>query len=811
MILGVRTQILVYSTATSLPVRSLRLDQHEKITSYTTCTTNANHLFVSTFSGLIVKWDWTTGQEIKQWRSSKNLLFISEQTQDQKDLPSSTLLLIHEISGQVRRVTLATFLDSFDDITSEKVVLEEKSLASWIKVLDQGKCLVLYADSKIFLGQATRRSEDSPTAYTWREFAVPKSITSIDARSHSLYTSTNKSRVAVDVVVGCQNGTILIYDDILFRLTSKEKNLGQDDIISCRFHWHRNEVLTVKWSLDGNYLISGGHETVMVIWQLDTGQQQFLPHLSAAIQHLTISETGSAYAVHLADNSVLLLSASELQPTAYISNLILGRRRANERKVKRVPAILDHTDSGAVALAVPADCAVRSSDLANATLLQTYNIRLHQQANRQALVRNNITVLNVNPSGKPVHEPDVIHLDMSHDGKWLATVDEWTPADDDVKALYLADEGSPTLAKETFLKFWIKNESTRSWELATKIQSPHSMRTAPSNSLLDMKANPRRPEFSTIASDGSINIWTPKSRHRNGLPVTDVLGSQLYTWTCTHSVELPVPLRKSIPTTSSLTYSIDGSVLAVSSNKSPFVHFVDPLTGRIQHTQHGSHPGVLSHHAFLNHHLITISKDLRVYNTVSGDLLYALALHSSVSDVRLAANQLDQTFAVVCLLPAIMSREKDGKAKARSQVMVFDLKSATPRFRKIVAGTVEVLLPLPEERGYLLIDDDAEVVYLRRPGSGSARKKVEVPFLKENMEPPRLEDIFGRRSTGSGGEHGGASVDMDMDGDGDERGPVAYGHRAQSSLSDILNNHSTNLPVRELFEKIVAVVKSTRI
>lgn len=433
-----RTQILVYSTETSHLVRSLKFEEHEAITSYTTSTANKTHIFVSTYSGLVSKWDWTTGQLIKQWKSSDKLLFIAEHLQDQKDAASSTLLLIHEALEQNRSVSLATFLDS-SDASNGKVILEEKSLAPWTKVLDHGRCLILFAGSKLYIGQASRRLNEDPPKYVWREVSVPIDIVSIDARSHSLSSGTNKKRVAVDVVVGCRNGSILIYDNILFRLMNKEKNPREGDIVSRRFHWHRKEVLTVKWSLDGNYVISGGHETVMVIWQLDTGQQQFLPHLSAGIQHLAVSKTGSAYSVHLADNSVMVLSTSELQPVAYISGLILRKRRPNEKKAKKIPAVLHPKDAALIALAAPADHSDKVNFSTKATLLQTYNTRTQQQSQRQALVRNNITTLNVDPSGRPIQEPDVTHLRISHDGKWLATVDEWAPPECDMKSLYPED------------------------------------------------------------------------------------------------------------------------------------------------------------------------------------------------------------------------------------------------------------------------------------------------------------------------------------------------------------------------------------
>ena len=432
-------------------------------------------------------------------------------------------------------------------------------------------------------------------------------------------------------------------------------------------------------------------------------------------------------------------------------------------------------------------------------------------------MRNNLTAPNVDPSGRPIQEPDVILLKISHDGKWLATVDEWTPPKHDLQPLYpLNDDFDPPI-KETFLKFWARNDLSRSWELVSKVEGPYSTQRTAESSILDLETNPRHPEFSTASSDGSINIWTPKSRHRHGFPVTGPSGSSLYTWTCTHTIEIPAPLKKPIATASALAYSPDGSVLAASSNKNPFVHFIDPLTGNVQHTHRGSHPGLFSSLTFVGHHLITISKDLRVYNTVSSDLLYALALSPSVSDFHLAANQLDHTFAVVFLLPAFIRKKGEGKAKARSQIMVFNLKSATPIFRKIVDGTVEILLPLPGESGYLIINDEADIVYLRQVGTSSVarRRDVEVSFSKEAMRmTTALEDIFGSmRSIEGPGEIGRTITDVE-DEDDDKRAQmqvVAHNHKTPSSLSDIFPNQATNIPVRELFDSGVAVLHPSHV
>jgi NET1-associated nuclear protein 1 (U3 small nucleolar RNA-associated protein 17) len=47
-------------------------------------------------------------------------------------------------------------------------------------------------------------------------------------------------------------------------------------------HWHAHAVPALAFSVDGTFLVSGGEEMVLVVWQLATGQQQFLPRLGQA-------------------------------------------------------------------------------------------------------------------------------------------------------------------------------------------------------------------------------------------------------------------------------------------------------------------------------------------------------------------------------------------------------------------------------------------------------------------------------------------------------------------------------------------------
>lgn len=82
-------------------------------------------------------------------------------------------------------------------------------------------------------------------------------------------------------------------------------------------HWHAHAVSSIAFTANGSYLLSGGEEAVLVIWQLQNGHREFLPRLGAPIDHITIlpQSAGAAhqgYLVSLADGGMSLVDSASL-------------------------------------------------------------------------------------------------------------------------------------------------------------------------------------------------------------------------------------------------------------------------------------------------------------------------------------------------------------------------------------------------------------------------------------------------------------------------------------------------------------------
>ena len=73
--------------------------------------------------------------------------------------------------------------------------------------------------------------------------------------------------------------------------------LGDDASALSTWHWHANAVGALMFSEDGAYVLSGGEEAVLVLWQVETGVKQFLPRMGAPIRYIAGMPDPTLFAV----------------------------------------------------------------------------------------------------------------------------------------------------------------------------------------------------------------------------------------------------------------------------------------------------------------------------------------------------------------------------------------------------------------------------------------------------------------------------------------------------------------------------------
>lgn len=602
----------------------------------------------------------------------------------------------------------------------------------------------------------------------------------------------------------------------------------------------------------GNYVISGGSETVLVLWQLDTGRQQFLPHLTATIENVVISPRGASYAVHLGDNSTMVLSTAELTPTANIAGIqahvlepersfdsFVSRLKAETHAkplVQKTPAVISPLNTSQLLLAVGETQLANpfTTEVLTAPYLQMFDIASSHTISRQALTRTNITNKNVAPNARKLSEPRITHMQISHDGLWLATVDEWVPPRTDIDFLNhggmdLDDERQAR--REVFLKFWQWNTIENSWELVSRIDTPHGSATEENGvgRVLDLATGANTLEFSTIGEDGTVRIWSPKTRRRDGVIVRGKDGQALRNWSCFADVPLGKAdpdddsSRSPRPTTASVAFSDDGSILAAAVGGMPdgLLHLVDPSTGSVRYTRTNMYAGDLLALAFLGRYLITVSDDIRVYDMVLDELQwgisltnlrYLLSVEQKLEMIHLAVDRENNTFAIA--LPCREDWDIATKKSVHSmygsfsEIAVFEPTRQEPIYTTALSTIVTALLPAASSAGYVVLDASAELRTLH-PGATQAvtLSNQAIPETTTAEEPVAEEpaaDIMALVEKEDVDMADEAPVEVDED---EDDGPPVVTQQQLAEIFDVGPSFAMP-PIEEMFYQVTGLFSS---
>ncbi|KAL8913092.1 MAG: hypothetical protein Q9172_007368 [Xanthocarpia lactea] len=796
LLIAFKSSLNIYSTATSLLVRELWPSHHQRVSAFALSPTNPNLIYIATESGQVQLWNFLTGQQVQYWVTQCSIhgLQISEPAGSED--PPDLIYTIDRGTNGPWRIRAHRFKADKEAKTYKKAKKNKAEIVclrqsqepiTAFKVVEQGRIIVATSGSVLSVGHTDHPSPSSltDTSYVWRDVECPEWISCIDVRivlsgrssKQDISSGKDASTARTDIVVGGLKGALHVYDDLLRQLIRTEKQLKKStyvDLTSRKQHWHRNTVLSVKWSRDGNYIISGGLETTLLLWQLETGHINTLPHLGAPIEGIVVSPAGSSYAIRLSDNSAMILSTTELKPTfsiagihfpstsnfghsklPYLPTVDFPSQKVLPTRRLHFPAV---SGPSGLLCAVPSVTSSRipSALSQQASFLQTIDIASTQQLSMQALTRTKATDLNVGPESNSIQEPDVILMQLSHDAQWLATVDEWVPPKRDLAAHNYDDEQAVEEQdgrREIYLKFWLWDKEKKFWSLVSRVDDPHASQMDlmfGKRRVLDLIADPSSSSFATIGEDGMVKIWKASARQRHGLTVKDRQGQGLVNWECRTIIPLDLPaLSPQSYMGAKIAYSPDGSCLAaaLTSNSPWTIHLIDPEVGKATTGPYGPYTGSLFGLGIIDRYLIILSDQLRVWNLVTHELAFAYTLSAQQFPSRilqpqtrhLAVNSSFGTFAIA--LPYVNPDPQEVRTNNHSQIFVFQPTDPTPLSTMITQEPLAILTPIHGLPGYLIIDAAAE---FRTLAPGRPKSSAGMALPTPPATPPRgLEGIYG--------------------------------------------------------------------
>ncbi|NXQ27414.1 WDR75 protein, partial [Alaudala cheleensis] len=196
-------------------------------------------------------------------------------------------------------------------------------------------------------------------------------------------------------------------------------------------HWHHDIVMDLAFSVEGTRLLSGGVESVVVQWHNESScQKDFLPRLGSPIECISMSSDGALCCTLHTDNRITIIN-SNLRFSRSIQGLI------KSRDVK-TGLVVDPRTKALVLNGEPGH-------------LQFYSLQSDQQLFSLDIVQRQY----IHQEG--LKQSDLVKVAFSACGTWLATVEESEEVTD----------------PELQLKLWFYHEEAQSFELNTRINTPH--------------------------------------------------------------------------------------------------------------------------------------------------------------------------------------------------------------------------------------------------------------------------------------------------------------------------------------------------
>lgn len=320
------------------------------------------------------------------------------------------------------------------------------------------------------------------------------------------------------IATGDDEGQIILwynYDKLLDNnnVNNNSKSVNNIRIIdgrSCTVrscHWHSHIVWCLTFSTDGAYMLSGGEEGVLVLWQLLTGHKHYIPRLGSSICYITQTNDSNIYAVTLANNSICLINGITSRVQSYIYSLTYSSkitytpplpihiRRLYDKQYNNDDVLLYsgiqwyRKDRQWIMLNGSNGC-IQLYDIYNNKLIN--NIQITNYRNVISRIDDTLNTIKTN----------ITHIKTNNTGDRLVTIER-------------RSDSTNVISSNTIIKYWhwlVNNDnniqSSGEWILNTQVIQPHN-----NYNIIDISYNPIYNVCITIGNDNIFKLWVEQTNN----------------------------------------------------------------------------------------------------------------------------------------------------------------------------------------------------------------------------------------------------------------------------------------------------------
>ncbi|CAE6412925.1 unnamed protein product [Rhizoctonia solani] len=472
------SSLQIFSTATGRLISTIQAHS-DTITALLLNPHDSTQLFSASLDGTLKRWDTHHGALLETLRIDQPVTHIATHSSlvDELFVVTTANLGKESDSSHVFRVTtrpkhqLPSPTSSLNNPpkaykSSCTTHVGKTRRAAGLAISACGEYLIVIGGNKAYV---SRTRGDATRGFT--TFMSPDTLTCLAVHPTESYFATGDDRGVVRLWY-CLNDTAV-------PITS-DPSPSKSTAATTTLHWHAHAVSALSFAPSGAQLVSGGEEAVLVVWQLHSGQREYIPRVGAPIGAVSVCfgpNGGLEYAIALMDGGVVFVGSDTLRITRAVR-----RVRLDPDPTRPLP-LVSHSQSSRIILPAthPASLQVLSRTGAGLSLVGELEVAPASRVSRRdeaPIEPIRIGLVALSTKGK---ESDV---------QWLATVDSRADA-------------------EIYLKFWKWNNADSPTAppnlctLNTRIDRPHG-----EHRVTSLAFRPRGGDMlATTGEDGLVKIW----------------------------------------------------------------------------------------------------------------------------------------------------------------------------------------------------------------------------------------------------------------------------------------------------------------
>ncbi|CEL53876.1 WD repeat-containing protein 75 OS=Xenopus laevis GN=wdr75 PE=2 SV=1 [Rhizoctonia solani AG-1 IB] len=474
------SSLQIFSTATGRLISTIQAHS-DTITALLLNPHDSTQLFSASLDGTLKRWDTHHGALLETLRIDQPVTHIATHSSlvDELFVVTTANFGKESDSSHVFRVTtrpkhqLPSPTSSLSDPpkaykSSNTTHVGKTRRATGLAVSACGEYLIVIGGNKAYV---SRIRGDAARGFT--TFVSPDPLTCLAMHPTESYFATGDDRGVVRLWY-CLNDTAVP--------GTSDPSPSKSTATTTTLHWHAHAVSAVSFTPSGAQLVSGGEEAVLVVWQLHSGQREYIPRVGAPIGAVSVCfgpNGGLEYAIALMDGGVVFVANDTLRITRAVR-----RVRLDPNPTHPLP-IVSHSLSNRILLPAthPASLQILSRTGAGLSLVGELEVAPASRVSRRdetPIEPVRIGLVALSTKGKET------------DAQWLATVDSRADA-------------------EIYLKIWKWNntDSTTTTTasnlctLNTRIDRPHG-----ESRVTSLAFHPRGGDvLATTGEDGLVKIW----------------------------------------------------------------------------------------------------------------------------------------------------------------------------------------------------------------------------------------------------------------------------------------------------------------